>query len=366
MTLFLNSAPIRTIGSIEQNQKYAKFSSSLSNALFEQMSGPHSLQFFAALAGGYTGQSLEVNNGDGTFGQIGNCGNPFQQDLGLTRKQSDGHPPKRARAPIRKTVGQRRSEKVRFSVDIDLFLERMAMVRIVYDLPNSVMEFARKYLESFHNLRLSRGEEAAVNRYKEYATYYKGITLGGQPPIPSFGKIRKGRLTVLAPLDKISYQNGRLGLEFAQTVSLFYLAQTTHQCKEDFSTIEGPSPNVQQELLDEFDAYIKTDPLRVKRKSRLLPSRKVRITGAQGVYGQSFYSIPFERMAHSQNPLREPVLDMFTLTGRTFLSDLLLHDNYQKKVPPRVSTLEGYRFLENLVTNFGILPSVTSSLKMLS
>jgi hypothetical protein len=59
---------------------------------------------------------------------------------------------------------------------------------------------------------------------------------------------------------------------------------------------------------------------------------ELKITGKQGVFGQSFYSIPLERKILKGHPLRDTLVDLNVRLGRPFLNDLLLDDEYEQKL----------------------------------
>lgn len=103
----------------------------------------------------------------------------------------------------------------------------------------------------------------------------------------------------------------------------------------DYSSINGFADDVNEELLSEFREFLKGEKLvkRLKSKVCLDIQTSVRVTSAQGIFGQSFYSISEERKVLRTHPLRDSLTSLNTLMGRSFLSDLLLDEEYSSKTP---------------------------------
>jgi hypothetical protein len=226
-------------------------------------------------------------------------------------------------------------------IDVDFILSRLQLVRLGLDLSSSYDSHAERYLGGFVKRRSHRGEEEAVAHYKALATYYKGWSLGDDPsPIP-FTTSKDGYPSALIPfkIKEFTISTDKELMYYA-SITQFYLGQKTHKCVPDFSSIEGYADDTNESLLKEFRSFLKRDKLvrRLKRKVQLSVTHDVRLTSAQGIYGESFYSIPQERKVLRSHPLTSALYRLNTRMGRNFLSDLMFDDQFDTKIPPPRNT----------------------------
>jgi hypothetical protein len=77
----------------------------------------------------------------------------------------------------------------------------------------------------------------------------------------------------------------------------FYNSITGHSTTPDFSSIEGGCDTVTEEQLSNFEKFLSTSSIMAlaKEKKRDVNVSTVQLKGSQGVFMQSFFSIPFER-----------------------------------------------------------------------
>lgn len=229
--------------------------------------------------------------------------------------------------------GRKKVKEKPLHVDTSFFLKRLIMARVILELPEECDQLASTYIEKFNKLVQAKGETFAVGRYKLYANFLRRKVMGDKPlPIP-FCKSKGGWPVDLKDLQSLA-GSGEAECIYTLTLANFWLAQENHACEPDFSTIDGYSDNVPESLLEEFRQFVKNSELTQRlKKIPLEISPTVRCTSAQGVYGQSFYSIPRERLHLKNNKLRDTLCDLYMYTGRSFMSDLLLDEEYNHKLP---------------------------------
>jgi hypothetical protein len=255
--------------------------------------------------------------------------------------------------PIINLDGQRPQKSARAKVNLgpkvvsyhlDLSVLRRDLLKLSDVLTNeqvkrTFVDGTETFLSSMESYRRHKGEVFAVDLWKQIYNYTKIRILGGRPqPIP-FMKIVNSwpkPVGVLGKLIDLKTEEP-LMINLVLTVLSGYKTQKSHAVEPDFTSVESIRPPLDEDIETRFKEFIDTsDMITFLRKEKFRSTSSIHCTGSNGIFGQSFYSIPFERMVlatEQHTDLRKSITRLNLLTARGFLNELLLDDRFNQKVP---------------------------------
>lgn len=246
-------------------------------------------------------------------------------------------------APLTKNNGEsirKAKRKSIIQIDVDFVRKNLDHFSCLYCVDSSLRESANSYIDSFVKTRTHKGERRAVDLYKEFRNFWKVLILGGSPTPLKYAKAWEGYPYVLMPFQKVLKREDPNEIRFVLTVLGFYLVQKTHQVPPDTSTITEWPDNISPKFLHKIKEFLLIDEQFKNFKLSFAENSKVRVTGAQSIHCQSFYSASLELQSlRKDSKTLEAVKYLNDRYDRWHLNEIIDNTDNSSRHVPKTSAL---------------------------